>query len=437
MPARARIIAPSLAALGSAALLTASRDARAEQVVSVSPALTFSVSFGQKIAFGLGLDVRVTGLFDNNSCSNDSRHGVGGFAQVTWLNFSAWRFAGGVQGGGEAYKQIIGANGEIGWTYRTKFGDAFPAYHGIQLGATALFSAEAPLPSMELPVRVAIPLSGELRTAEVIPGLGVRFPQLYGFPQTCIEGRPVRGADGMMLPGAFADRERRTRKLDRELDRGTRAALGDAWLDDARGECAAITAFLALSRDLANLGAPASLIHASLVAADDEVRHTLLCNEVSGGISGLGASPALLDPPPARDKDRRDALLRLALEAWVDGCVGEGAAAERARRTSRQATDPAARAAQAAIAIDEAQHAELGWSVLRYAIEAGGSEVKDALAELSSDPHREPPRGDPERDADPRALRDHGRLSRAEADAAWLDAMRSSRQRAMALLASS
>lgn len=434
MPARARIIAPSLAVLGG--VLAHAGEARAEQVLSVSPGLTFTVSIGQKLAFGLGIDLKLTGLFDAGSCSNAPRHGVGGYAQATWLNFSAWRFGAGVHGGGEVYEQSIATYGEVGWTYRTRFGDAFPGYHGIQLGAAGLFGGPVMMPSIEVPVRVIIPITGELRTPEVIPGLGARLPQMFGFPNSCVIGRPVRGEHGMMLPGAIARGERRPRALD--LDRATRAALGDVWLDDARGECAAITAFLALSRDLAAVGAPASLVAGSLVAADDEVRHTLLCREVSGDLSGIDASPTLLDLPAPRDEDRRDALLRMALEAWMDGCIGEGAAAERARRGSRAASDPAARAAQAAIAEDEARHADLGWSVLRYCLASGGSEVSDALAEVSSaaGAHGDPPRGDPERDADPAALRAHGRLTRGEADAAWIDTMAAARRRAGDLLAS-
>ena len=428
-----RVIAPSLAALGSAAILLAPGEARADGVIAVSPALTFSVSFGQKVSFGLGLDFRVTGMVEGftSGCYNGSRRGLGGFAQATWLNFSAWRFAAGVHGGGEVHEQSVAADGELGWTYRTKFGDAFPGYHGIHLGASGLFTFGVP-PSVELPVRVAIPLTSTVRTPEVTVGLGARFPQMYGFPITCVEGRPLRGEGGIARPGVIAGRERRLR--DARLGAGTRGAIGDAWIEDARSECAAISAFVALARDLAAVGAPPSLVARALGAAGDEVRHTLACAEIASSHAGFDVHPVLLGAPPARDADRREALTRMAIEAWLDGCLGEGAAAARAARASVTATDPDARRAQAVVAKDEQRHAELGWSVLACCLSEGGSEVSDAIAEALRVPDGDPPQGDPERDADPAATLAYGRIGQADVDATWRETVATSRRRADSLL---
>jgi hypothetical protein len=431
-----RFLASSIAALGGAAVLAAPSPARAESPIRVSPSITLSVSLGQKVAFGLGVDLRVTGIVDLQSCSDSDRHGFGGFVQATWLNFSAWRFAGGMHGGGEVHDQRIAVAGEFGYTFRTKFDEEFPAYHGLHVGALGTFAfTDSFAPTMEMPVRVAVPLSGPVRTPEVIPGLGVRFPSMFGAPNRCIVGRPLRGGDALLLPDVVARGERRVR--DARLDRDTRGAIADAWLDDARAECASITAFLALARDLAAAGAPPALVAAALRAAEDEARHTRICAQIAADHAGLALDPVLLDPPAATDADRRDALLRLALEAWLDGCLGEGAAAERAARASVSATDDAARLAQAAIAADERRHAELGWSVLAHCLAAGGSEVRDAIAEAARAPLADPPRSDAERDADPAALRAHGRLAQRDADAAWRDTVTASRRRASALLAPS
>jgi hypothetical protein len=430
-----RVIAPSLAALGGAAILLAPSGARADgSRVAVSPALTLSVSFGQKVSFGLGLDLRVTGMLEGytSGCHNGPRRGLGGFAQVTWLNFSAWRFAGGAHGGGEVYEQNVTADGEIGWTYRTKFGDAFPAYHGIHLGAVGAFTFGFP-PSVELPVRVAIPLTSTVRTPEVTVGLGARFPHMYGFPIQCIEGRPLRTDDGIARPGVIAGRERRLR--DARLGASTRRALADAWTEDARSESAAISAFVALARDLAAVGAPPSLVARALRAADDEVRHTLACAEIASSHAGFDIHPLLLDAPPAPlCGDRRDALVRMALESWLDGCLGEGAAAARAASASVVAADPVVRRAHAAIAVEERQHAELGWSALAWCLAAGGSEVSDAIAEAARAPEGDLPIGDPACDADPAATRDHGRLPQDEVDATWRRTLAASRHRAESLL---
>jgi hypothetical protein len=72
--------------------------------------------------------------------------------------------------------------------------------------------------------------------------------------------------------------------------------------------------------------------------------------------------------------------------------------------------------------------------VLEYGLSAGGSEVGDAIA-AAIGPAPEPPRGDPERDADPRAVRAHGRIRQEAADDAWAHTVRHARMRAERLLA--
>jgi hypothetical protein len=83
---------------------------------------------------------------------------------------------------------------------------------------------------------------------------------------------------------------------------------------------------------------------------------------------------------PARPQLEASAgLVRLAVESWVDGCLGEGVAAAAAREEAKLATDATLRAAQTTIATDEAQHAELAWDVLEWALATGQSQVKSAL----------------------------------------------------------
>ena len=60
---------------------------------------------------------------------------------------------------------------------------------------------------------------------------------------------------------------------------------------------------------------------------------------------------------------------RLVAEAWVDGVLGEGAAAAQAREALHTSEDPVVQAHQARIARDEAGHAALGTKVLRWALE--------------------------------------------------------------------
>lgn len=433
-----RLLPSSLAAIGAAALMAAPTPAHAQEggSVAISAGLSFNVSFGQKTNFGLGFDLRVTGLVEGGRtmpCDSKSRMGFGGYAQATWLNFSAWRFGAGGHGGGEIVDQIFALDGELGWTYHTSYDDQHPGEHGLQVGALGLVTLAYVAPSIEFPLRGVFPLGSPEFKPELITGVGARFPAVFGFPQACVSGRPLRAGDDILLPPVVAHGRRPYR--DTGIDDATRAALVGAWLDDARAECASVPAFVALARDLRAAGAPSELVARALDAADDELRHTLLCSGIAADHTGVDAVPLLLAPPPAVDADRRDALLRMAQEAWIDGCLGEGAAASRAARALAASRDETCRSALATIARDEARHAELGWSVLAHAMAAGGSEVRDAIAEALDAPLPELPRGDVERDADPRVLRAHGRLAQATADAAWIDTVARARRRATRLLA--
>ncbi|MFT3764349.1 MAG: hypothetical protein QM820_02320 [Minicystis sp.] len=190
-----RLVSTSLAALGAAAILCAPRPARAaDGGIAVSPGITFSVSFGQKVTYGLGADLRVTGLLQGRiaSCNTKSRLGLGGFAQVTWLmNVSAVRVAAGLHGGGEVYEQNVATDAELGWTFRSGIDDEHPAQHGLHVGALGIFVPKrypTPLtPSLEVPLRVVFPLTGLVRTPEITPGLGVRLPNMFGLPSDLCE----------------------------------------------------------------------------------------------------------------------------------------------------------------------------------------------------------------------------------------------------------
>jgi hypothetical protein len=82
---------------------------------------------------------------------------------------------------------------------------------------------------------------------------------------------------------------------------------------------------------------------------------------------------------PRRILASRAGLVRLAVESWIDGCLGEGRAARHAAEAARVATAGEARALQQRIAEDEARHAELAWDVLLWALVVGGDEVREAL----------------------------------------------------------
>src|SRR5262249_33504970 len=135
MPLPSRALPRSLAALGAAAVVAAPAAASAQLSGPIVPSagISFTANFGQKLTFGLGLDVRVTGTARPEAC-NPNHFGGGGYAQITWLNFSHWRFGAGGHGGGEIFGPIFAVDGEVGWTYHTRYDDAHPAEHGLQIG---------------------------------------------------------------------------------------------------------------------------------------------------------------------------------------------------------------------------------------------------------------------------------------------------------------
>jgi hypothetical protein len=359
----------ALVAAGLASALTTSRAAAADVEHTVSPGLLFSLSIGDKIAFGLGLDARYTAVFPKDS---SSATGVGVFAQATWLNFSAGRFAAGIHGGGDVMRDgTFGMEGEVGYTYRTAYDEANPGGHGVHLGLTGL-----PLAFGEVSLRGSIPFPGEPHKRELTLGLGLRFPAVF----TNLDfgsGRPLRIGEERALPSVLASARRRG-LCKAPIDRATRAELALAWLADARAEGSSIPAFLALAAELGALGAPPELASRALSAARDEQRHTAACLAIAGDLAGreiaLGPLPR---PSPSRDP-RAARLRRLAVESWQDGCLGEGLAADRARRSRGPVN--------ALIARDEQRHADLAWSVLAWALAEGGRPVRDAVAESMHGP---------------------------------------------------
>jgi hypothetical protein len=228
-------------------------------------------------------------------------------------------------------------------------------------------------------------------------GGGVRYLPSFGEQGICVEGRPLRLQDAKCI-GAPSPLS--AAGSDTELAAAAYAA-------DARMECVSISAFLQLALELRSAGAPTALVQRALLAAQDELRHTVLCGALA---EQLGAAPASYALPKvcARPVESRQALLeRLAVESYEDGCVGEAVAARQLVRSAALAADSgcigplrsnaraepsralAHRAASAAdsnigetlraIARDEADHAQLAWDVLSFCVAEGGAPVRAAL----------------------------------------------------------
>ncbi len=156
-----------------------------------------------------------------------------------------------------------------------------------------------------------------------------------------------------------------------------RASLAETWAAAALFEHGSVASFARFSLELLAAGAPADLLAASHQAAVDEIEHARLCFGLASAYAGEAMAPG---PFPLGGEVRLGAgLADLAASTAVEGCLGETVAALVAAEQLARATDPAVRAALTRIAEDEAQHAELAWRTVAWAVRTGGSEVQVAV----------------------------------------------------------
>jgi hypothetical protein len=157
-----------------------------------------------------------------------------------------------------------------------------------------------------------------------------------------------------------------------------RASLAEAWTAAALFEHASVASFSRASLELMAAGAPGDLVELAHRAALDEVRHAKLCFALASAYAGEAIAPG---PFPLGSEVRlRTSLVEIAAATVEEGCVGETVAAVVAAEQLARATDPAVRAALEQIAADEARHAELAWRTAAWAVQAGGDEVREAVA---------------------------------------------------------
>ncbi|MEZ4383780.1 MAG: ferritin-like domain-containing protein [Nannocystaceae bacterium] len=147
-------------------------------------------------------------------------------------------------------------------------------------------------------------------------------------------------------------------------------------------EAASVVAFEELAQALVAAGAPAPLVDRCRRAAADERRHAA---QVGAQARRRGAIP-----PAVARRRQPPALAALAVDNAREGCVLETWSALRAAWLAEHAADPELRAMYAALAADEAAHAQLSWDLHAWLIdqvdpatrEAATQALRRALAEL-------------------------------------------------------
>lgn len=190
-----------------------------------------------------------------------------------------------------------------------------------------------------------------------------------------MHGRPLRNGK------AFAPLPDVTRDCT-TVDNERAKQASNIWENRAQTEWASVPAFLEVAEQLQAVHAPTSLIHRALEAANDEREHTILAAGMSAKIGGgtleLG-NPQTAHRMPLPDKA---GLTKLAVESWMDGCLGEGTAARVAFSEANRTPDPILEQTLDQIAQDEARHAGLAWDVMAWAADQGGKTVTGALEEV-------------------------------------------------------
>lgn len=323
----------------------------ADNLVSADVGAYLSYTFGAgQRHLGWGLQGRTTYTLD--ACvGSDLTTFFGGVARLDFRGSQNPRILVGAQAG-KVIGVVASAHGEIGLGYR--FGTSPGVEATVGAGGSGLLLG-----------RVHGDIDTLSGSTTVGLGLGSPYP-----PGGCfiVEGRPLRDANGFaelpgvrLIAGEVANRE---------------AAV---WTRRAQTEWASVPTFFHLAEQLELVGAPRTLIEAALTAAQDEARHALMAAGVAaravGGVIALDGVSSDVRPHMLG----REALVRLATESWIDGCVGEGAAAACAARELEDATDPQIRDTQSRIRVEEAQHAELGWGIVQWCLSVGGHDVRHAL----------------------------------------------------------
>lgn len=147
-------------------------------------------------------------------------------------------------------------------------------------------------------------------------------------------------------------------------DRRVRHRAGELWLQAALAEHASIASFARFVQELMALAAPPDLIAAALRAGLDEVTHAQTSFQIAAELLGEPVGPTSMPLVPPRQLS----IPELALNTFEEACVEESLGALVAVRAAELCTHAAIRDALQKIANEEAQHAELAWRTVQWAL---------------------------------------------------------------------
>lgn len=317
---------------------------------------------GRALQWGFGLEARGVFIQEDGACD-----------ETPMLVFSGAVARAELIGGWKQVRLTLGpavgmTNGIFGFGADVTGGVGVPL--GSTEGAALVGSLGLDATALVIPnARAAYVLGTQ---PDLVLGVGARLPPLV-IHKACVVGRPVRRgvwrapvAGGHVRTAGVG--HSRGRHAGEPVDH-TAERAGRVWLRRASMEWASVPAFCELGEQLRACEAPASLQARARQAAADELRHAVDSARVSVGLSGaLGLD---LDPPITTNRELaqgREALTRLVVESWHDGCLGEGAAAALANLEADAAGIATITRTQRTIAADEGRHAELAWEVIEWVL---------------------------------------------------------------------
>jgi hypothetical protein len=268
-------------------------------------------------------------------------------------------------------------------------------------------------PYGDLPMHSGVLANLDVAATEAKHRAGEADVCCYDWMEQCPGGRPLlehgrpqlaRVRTGSRwtaaLPGLSRDAIAR-------LPAAVRRSIAQAWLADALMEHSSIASFARARAELEAVGAPAALLRGCERAALDERRHARLCFGLAAAYGAAPVEPEALGERPIRP----GGLVQVAIDTFIEGCVGETVAAACVRRAAGEALDPALARILGTIADDETEHAALAWRTVAWAVERGGPAVVEALVAVAA--RLRPADAELERDAgdDELAPAGHGQLA--------------------------
>ncbi len=199
-----------------------------------------------------------------------------------------------------------------------------------------------------------------------------------------VDGRPLTHDGHHVLAQITCGDTWTERALETLRAEGPEARIAaQRWLRSARTEHASIAAFSRASLELMAVGAPPALLEGCHRAALDEIRHARLALDVARALGDASWDFGPLPSVPTRTVT----LEQIALDALLEGCIGEGSAAAMTHIAADRAREEIA-GVQRIIAADETRHAALAWATVRWALEQDRSlagTLRTALTEARAE----------------------------------------------------